>query len=337
MALHLVIVRFMTTERRGTLRCLSVAPMMDRTDRHHRVMIRLMTRETLLYTEMVNTGAILYGDSDRHLLYSDMERPLALQLGGDSPAELAKCAKIAEDRGYTEVNLNVGCPSDRVKKGRFGASMMARPNDVAECVAEMRAACSLPVTVKCRTGIDDQDSWELLTHFVETVLSSGCDRLSVHARKAWLTGLSPKENRTVPPLQYDWVYRLKREYPEVQFEINGGIKSLAEAKNHLEQIDAVMIGRAAWDNPWIFSKADQELFGTDAPTVTRRQVVYQMAEYAERELTAGNMRHLGHVARPLLNLYLGVPGSKVWKQALSTEAFRVGASPELFIQAMPEV
>ena len=309
--------------------------MMDRTDRHHRAMIRLMTSETLLYTEMVNTGAILYGDPDRHLLYSDMERPLALQLGGDDPVALARCAKIAEERGYTEVNINVGCPSDRVKKGSFGASMMARPDDVAQCVAEMRAACSLPVTVKHRTGIDNQDSWELLTNFVEVVLAAGCDRLSVHARKAWLTGLSPKENRNVPPLQYEWVYRLKREYPEVQFEINGGIKSLQDAKTHLEQVDAVMIGRAAWDNPWIFSQADQELFGIEKTPTTRRQIVQKMADYAEGELTSGKMRHLGHVARPLLNLYLGVPGSKRWKQILSTDAFRAGASPELFLRAMP--
>jgi tRNA-dihydrouridine synthase A len=298
-------------------------------------MIRLMTSETLLYTEMVNTGAILHGDLDRHLLYSDMEKPLALQLGGDDPQALAECAKIAEARGYNEVNLNVGCPSDRVKKGSFGASMMARPAHVAECVSAMREACKIPVTVKHRTGIDNQDSWELLTNFVETVLSAGCDRLSVHARKAWLTGLSPKENRNVPPLQYDWIYRLKREYPDVHFEINGGIKSLDEAKRHLEQVDAVMIGRAAWDNPWIFSRADQDLFGKDKPDTTRREVVVQMAEYAERELSAGTMRHLGHIARPLLNLYMGVPGSKIWKRVLSTEAFRSDASPELFLRAMP--
>ena len=326
----------MKNVRRGKLRRLSVAPMMDRTDRHHRVMIRLMTKETLLYTEMVNTGAILHGDPDRHLRHSEMELPLALQLGGDNPNDLAKCASIAQERGFTEVNLNVGCPSDRVKKGCFGASMMTRPDDVAACVAKMRSACDLPVTVKHRTGVDDQDSWELLTKFVETVLSAGCDRLSVHARKAWLTGLSPKENRNIPPLQYDWVYRLKSEYPEVHFEINGGIKSLGEAKSHLAKVDAVMIGRAAWDNPWLFSNADQEIFGVERPPIQRDQVVKQMAEHAERELSANNIRHLGPIARPLMNLYLGIPGSKVWKQVLSTEAFRSGATPELFLGAMPK-
>ncbi len=246
---------------RGETRAVSVAPMMDRTDRHFRYFMRQITRRTLLYTEMVTMNAILHGDRESLLGYSEEEHPIALQLGGDDPGKLAECAKIAEDWGYDEVNLNVGCPSDRVQKGRFGACLMAYPDVVARSVEAMREACGLAVTVKHRIGVDDLDQYEDMKRFVETVARAGCDRFSVHARKAWLQGLSPKENREVPPLRYEDVYRLKDEFRDLKIEINGGIKTLAETKTHLERVDAVMIGRAAYDNPYVFAEVDREIFG----------------------------------------------------------------------------
>ncbi|GMV40589.1 MAG: tRNA-dihydrouridine synthase [Myxococcales bacterium] len=309
--------------RRGTLRPLSVAPMMDRTDRHFRTLVRLITRHTLLYTEMVTTGAILHGDRERLLGFGEHERPLSLQLGGDDPAALAECARIAEGMGYDEVNLNVGCPSDRVQSGRFGACLMARPEQVADGVAAMRAAVSLPVTVKHRIGIDDLDSYEHLHRFVTVVASAGCDRFTVHARKAWLSGLSPKENREIPPLRYEDVYRLKRELPHLCIEINGGVRSFSDVSTHLAHVDAVMIGRAAYDDPFLFAAADA-VFGDPHPVPTRHEVAAAMIPYIEQRAAAGEPPTLA--LRHLLNLFTGVPGARAWRRHL-TESLRRGADP----------
>ena len=294
--------------------------MMERTDRHFRVLLRQLTRETLLYTEMVVGHALLRGDRERLLGFSEIEHPLSLQLGGDDPTVLARCAEIAEERGYDEVNLNVGCPSDRVQSGRFGVCLMGRPEVVAACVAAMRSACSLEVTVKHRIGFDDQDRYEDMLRFVDTVAEAGCRRFSVHARKAWLQGLSPKENRSVPPLRHGDVHRLKRERPELEVEINGGIRSLDDAEAQLERVDAVMIGRASYDDPMIFGSADSRFFGVEDPGLDRHAVVRAMASYAEERLAAGEA--LRHIARHLQNLFHGVPGARRFRRHLAEHAFR---------------
>ncbi|MEZ4463384.1 MAG: tRNA dihydrouridine(20/20a) synthase DusA [bacterium] len=313
---------------------LSVAPMMDRTDRHFRVLVRLISQHTLLYTEMVTTGALLRGDVERHLGFDPREHPIALQLGGDDPAALAACARLAEARGYDEVNLNVGCPSDRVQQGRFGACLMREPAQVAACVEAMRAATSLPVTVKHRIGVDELDAYDDMRRFVDVVAAAGCARFSVHARKAWLSGLSPRENRTVPPLRYADVYRLKAERPELAIEINGGITTLAEAEAHLALVDAVMIGRAAYDDPWLFAEADARVFGRPGPVRTRADVVRAMAAYAEGWLSGGGRLH--HVTRHMLGLFAGVPGGRRFRQILGG-ATRPEAGPALLIQALEAV
>lgn len=311
---------------------LSVAPMMDRTDRHHRTLLRLLSRHTLLYTEMVTTGALIHGDRERLLAYAPEERPLVLQLGGDDPVQLARCAAMAEDRGFSEVNLNVGCPSERVQKGRFGVCLMALPELVAECVAAMRAACSLPVTVKHRIGFDDLDRYEDMRHFVDVVAQAGCDRFVVHARKAWLKGLSPKDNRNIPPLRYQDVYRLKRERPDLLVELNGGVTSLAEARAHLEHVDGVMIGRASWDDPWLFAEADAVIFG-DAPRPrSRGEVVRAMLPYIEDMVYAGSL--LLPVVRCLLMLYKGQPGGRQWRRHLGEHARAESAGVEVVAQAL---
>lgn len=305
--------------------------MMACTDRHYRFFIRHITRYTLLYTEMVHTGAILRGKRDDILRFHDAEHPVALQLGGDDPVALAQCAVIAEQLGYDEVNLNVGCPSDRVSSGCFGASLMARPERVAEGVAAMRDAVSIPVTVKHRVGIDDLDTYEHMLHFVDVVASAGADRFSVHARKAWLQGLSPKENRTVPPLRYPDVYRLKAERPHLSIEINGGIRTLDAAADHLERVDAVMIGRAAYDDPFLFAEADARFFGADAAPPSRHEVVARMLPYIEAELSAGNRLH--RISRHMLGLFAGQRGAKRWKRHISENAHRAGAGPEVLAHA----
>jgi tRNA-dihydrouridine synthase A len=320
---------------RGVLRPLSAAPMMDRTDRHFRYLLRQITRHTLLYTEMVTTGAILEGRRLDLLAFDEAEKPLALQLGGDSPDALAACARIAEDLGYDEVNLNVGCPSDRVQKGRFGACLMAEPAKVAACVAAMRSAVGLPVTVKHRIGVDDLDRYEDLARFVETVAEAGCDRFSVHARKAWLEGLSPKENREVPPLRYEDVHRLKRELPHLRIEVNGGIRTLADAQRHLDHADGVMIGRAAYDDPYLFSAADAEVFASPEVPPSRREVVEKMIAYAGRRLAEG--LPLARVSRHLLSLFAGQPGTRAWKRHLSENACRPEAGVEVLRDAMERI
>src|ERR1700744_3758338 len=264
-----------------------IAPMMDWTDRHCRVFHRLMTRRALLYTEMLTTGAIIHGDRERLLGFDASEHPVALQLGGSDPRDLAMAARIGEDFGYDEININVGCPSDRVKEGRFGACLMAEPDLVAACVAAMKQAVGIPVTVKCRIGIDDQDPEAALDALARAVVAAGADALIVHARKAWLNGLSPKENRDIPPLDYDRVYRLKAAMPDVPVIINGGIGSLEEAKQHLAHVDGVMLGRAAYQEPWRLIGVDREIFGDAAPHATMKDVFAAMTPYIERELARG--------------------------------------------------
>jgi tRNA-dihydrouridine synthase A len=306
-------------KRRGSVWPLSIAPMMDRTDRHYRYLMRQITKHTLLYSEMITTGAILHGKRDRLLGFSAAEQPLALQLGGDDPLQLAACAHLAEVHGYREVNLNVGCPSDRVQDGHFGACLMAQSEVVARCVAAMRQATSLPVTVKHRIGIDHLQHYDDLAHFVYTVAQAGCDRFTVHARIALLQGLSPRENRTIPPLRYADIYRLKREFPALVIEINGGITALEQVQSHLAQVDGVMIGRAAYDNPFLFARADVLFYGeTEAPP-TRRQVIEAMIPYLDDWLTQGVTA--AAILRPMMGLFAYQRVAKVWRRYL-TERLR---------------
>ncbi len=322
------------SERRGIVRPVSVAPMMERTDRHYRRFMRHITRHTLLYTEMVTTGAILHGDREYLLGFDPAEHPLALQLGGDDPEELAACARIAEEIGYDEVNLNVGCPSDRVQKGNFGACLMAQPELVAACLTAMREAVSIPVTVKHRIGIDDLDRYEDMLRFVD-VVGEASDRFSVHARKAWLQGLSPKENRTVPPLRYDEVYRLKRERSGHVIELNGGVRTIAEIATHLQQIDAVMVGRAAYDDPYLFATVDREFFGDDHAIPSRAEVARAMVPYVDH--WTGTGLKLARVVRHMFHLFAGLPGTKVWKRHLTQNGFQQGKGGEVVLQALDAV
>ncbi len=316
-------------------RRLSVAPMLDLTDRHYRRFLRLLTRQTLLYTEMITTGAVLRGNRQRLLAYDPAERPLALQLGGSDPDHLAQCAQIAAEWGYDEVNLNIGCPSDRVQSGRFGACLMAEPGLVAECVAAMQAVTTLPVTVKTRIGIDDRDSYAELAYFVGTVAAGGCEIFIIHARKAWLNGLSPRENREIPPLRYDMVYRLKQDFPALTIVINGGLTRLDQIAEQLLQVDGAMIGRAAYENPYLLAEADQRLFGTTAPQPTRHQAIRAFLPYVETQLQQGTPLH--GMTRHLLNLFRGVPGARAWRRHLSEPAGRPGTGIETLETALQRV
>lgn len=313
----------------------SIAPMMQRTDRHFRTMMRLITRRTLLYTEMVVAQSLKYGDHDRLLGYSSCEHPLALQIGGDDPGLLAYACELAEERGYDEVNLNVGCPSPRVQKGNFGACLMQDPQLVAECVRAMRSACSIPVTVKHRIGVDDQEDWEDLSRFVATVAKAGCARFTVHARKAWLDGLSPAENREIPPIKYDVVYRLKREFPELVIEINGHIKTVSEMKEHLERVDAVMIGRAAYDDPMVFADVDTDIYHVRREPLDRDAVVEAMVPYVAEQLAAG--ARLPSITRHMLNLYTGQPGGRLWRRYITENAVKRAADERVLSQALDVV
>ncbi len=303
-----------------TFHLLSIAPMMDYTDRHFRYIMRRLTMYTLLYTEMITSQALIHGDRHKLLDFSPEEKPVALQLGGDNPKQLAECARLGEDWGYDEINLNVGCPSNRVQEGHFGACLMAQPELVAACVAAMKAAVKIPVTVKHRIGIDDRDSYEDLANFVRIVSEAGCDRFIVHARKAWLQGLSPKENREIPPLRYEDVYRLKQEFPHLTIVINGGIKTLPEIKQHLQKVDGVMIGRAAIDNPYLFASVDQEIYGVNRPVATREEIVESLYDYID--YWTGQKVKLNTITRHLLNIFAGQPGSKVWKRHLTENGNR---------------
>ena len=309
-----------------------MAPMLDWTDRHCRYFLRLISRRVLLYTEMVTTGAVLHGDRARLLDFDAREHPLAIQLGGSDPGELAECARIAEGWGYDEINLNIGCPSDRVQRGRFGACLMAEPDLVAECVAAMAQAVGIPVTVKTRIGIDDRDSWEELTHFIRTVADAGCQTFIIHARKAWLSGLSPKENREVPPLRYDVAALVKEEFPALEIIINGGIQTLAEVESHLRTFDGAMIGRAAYHNPYLLAEADARLFGAHESAPTRREVVAAMLPYIQEGLARGTRLHA--YTRHLLGLFHGRHGGRIWRRRLGEAAARPGAGVDALLQVL---
>lgn len=313
-------------------RRLSVAPMLDWTDRHYRYFARLITRHTWLYTEMVTTGALLYGDVGRHLRFDEAEHPLALQLGGSEPDELARCAKIAQEWGYDEVNLNVGCPSERVQKGAFGACLMAEPKLVADCVKAMRDAVSIDVTVKHRIGIDHIDSYDYMREFVDTVAEAGCRTFIVHARNAILKGLSPKENREIPPLKYDYVYRLKQERPELEILINGGIKTNAEIAAHLQHVDGVMVGREAYHNPYLMAEWDALFYGDEHEVLSRGKVVEALLPYVAARLQDGSS--VRHIARHVLGLFHGEKGGRQWRRMLSDSKELSGADEALFIRAM---
>ncbi|MBI5262127.1 MAG: tRNA dihydrouridine(20/20a) synthase DusA [Bradyrhizobium sp.] len=310
----------------------SIAPMMDWTDTHCRVFHRLLTRRARLYTEMLTTGAVIHGDRRRLLAFDASEHPVALQLGGSEPRDLAEAARIGEDFGYDEINLNVGCPSDRVKEGRFGACLMAEPELVASCVAAMKRAVRIPVTVKCRIGIDDQDPEAALDILARGVVEAGADALIVHARKAWLNGLSPKENRDVPPLDYDRVYRLKRAMPDVPVIINGGIAGIEEARAHLAHVDGVMLGRAAYQEPWRLLAVDPELFGEAAPHQTMKQAFEAMMPYIERELARGTRLHA--ITRHFVGAYFGVPGARAFRRHLAEHGVKPGAGVEVLQEAI---
>lgn len=312
-------------------RTISIAPMMDWTDRHDRYFLRLISSRALLYTEMVTTGAIIHGDTDRFLRFDPAEQPLALQLGGSEPEALAKCAEIAESYGYQEINLNVGCPSDRVQNGRFGACLMGEPETVAACVTAMQGATSLPVTVKTRIGIDDLDSYDYFKSFIERVAETGIKTFIIHARKAWLTGLSPKENRTIPPLDYDRVYRLKQDMPELEIILNGGISSHEEIDAHLQQVDGVMIGREAYQNPYFLAEIDRRYYGVEDDTPERREVIDQMLPYVAREMAAGVP--LNSITRHMLGLFQGRPGARAWRRHLSENAHKKGADINVLTEA----
>lgn len=305
--------------------------MLDWTDRHCRYFLRLLSQHTLLYTEMVTTGAILQGDRYRYLRFDEMEHPVALQLGGSDPADLATCSKIGADYGYDEINLNVGCPSDRVQSGSFGACLMAEPQLVADCLHEMQQAVDIPVTVKHRIGIDRSDSYELLTAFVDTVKQSGCKTFIVHARKAWLDGLSPKQNRDVPPLRYDVVHQLKQDHAELEIIINGGINTLAEAEQQLQHVDGVMMGRAIYNNPWLLNDADPLLFNQAAKLDSPQQAIELFTPYIEKELSEGTA--LNHISRHILGLFQGLPGAKAWRRYISEHAHLPGANSQVIQDA----
>lgn len=315
---------------KSTLNKFSVAPMLDWTDRHCRYFHRILTKQSLLYTEMVTTGAILFGKGD-YLTFNAEEHPVSLQLGGSDPVSLAKCAKLAEQRGYDEINLNVGCPSDRVQNGMFGACLMGNATLVADCIKAMQDAVTIPVTVKHRIGIDQQDSYEFVCHFIETIMPY-CQTFIVHARKAWLSGLSPKENREVPPLDYERVYQLKRDYPELVIAINGGITSLEQIKIHLQHVDGVMVGREAYQNPMLLSEIDQQIFAKDHVITNPISVIEQLFPYIEVELAKGTQ--LNHIMRHTLGIFNGKKGAKQWRRYLSENAHKKGAGLEVVEKAL---
>lgn len=308
--------------------------MLDWTDRHCRYFLRLLSRHTLLYTEMVTTGAIIYGKGD-YLRFNTEEHPVALQLGGCDPNDMARCAVLAQERGYDEVNINVGCPSDRVKNGSFGACLMAQPDVVASCVSAMQNAVDIPVTVKCRIGIDDMDEYEGFAQFIDTVADAGCNTFIVHARKAWLQGLSPKENREIPPLNYPRVHQLKAQRPELSISINGGVKTIAETQEQLAFVDGVMMGREVYANPYILSGIDAAVYDDNTPAITRREAVEKMQAYIERQ--DDPYFKPWHVARHMLGLYQGQAGGRIWRRYLSQNGTGKQPDPHLLMNALDAV
>ncbi|WOG26290.1 tRNA dihydrouridine(20/20a) synthase DusA [Endozoicomonas sp. 8E] len=313
----------------------SVAPMMALTDRHCRYFHRLLSEHSLLYTEMVTTGALVFGDKDRFLRHNPEEYPLALQVGGHDPQHLARSAQYAEQSGYQEINLNVGCPSDRVQNGRIGACLMAEPETVAEGVKAMKQAVDIPVTVKHRVGINGRDSYEELVDFVGKVAEAGCETFIVHARIAILEGLSPKENRDIPPLKPELVYQLKKDFPQLEITINGGIGTFAEIEQHMEHVDGVMLGREAYHNPYLMAEVDNRLYGTGKPVIERHQVVEKMLPYIESELAKGT--YLSHITRHMLGLYQGQPGARKFRRYISENAHKKGAGSEVLLAAVRQV
>ncbi|MBM4206880.1 MAG: tRNA dihydrouridine(20/20a) synthase DusA [Gammaproteobacteria bacterium] len=310
----------------------SVAPMMDWTDKHCRYFHRMLTKKALLYTEMVTTGALINGDRRRFLRFNPEEHPIALQLGGSNPHDLALCARMAEDYDYDEVNLNVGCPSNRVQNGRFGACLMLEPNLVADCVGAMKQAVTIPVTVKSRIGVDERDSYEELYHFINTVVAAGCDTFIIHARKAWLSGLSPKQNREVPPLQYETIYRLKSDFPDLEIIINGGINTLTQAENLLQQVDGVMVGREAYHNPYFLADVDRCIFKSSELPRSRHEIVELLIPYIQSQLKEGVRLH--SITRHILGLFHGETGARLWRRHLSENATKPGAGISIVRDAL---
>ncbi len=310
----------------------SVAPMLDWTDRHERYFLRLLTRQAILYTEMITTGALIHGDRQRFFEFNSIEHPIAIQLGGSNPTDLAACAKMAEDHGYDEINLNVGCPSNRVRSGMFGACLMAQPELVAECVMAMQNVLSIPVTVKHRIGIDENESIEQLYQFVETVAGAGCKTFIVHARKAWLNGLSPKENRDIPPLRYDVVHQLKKDMPQLEIIINGGISDLDMVQQQLNHVDGVMMGREVYHNPCILAEVDQRIYQLDQPVLSRGQIIEALLGYIAEEIPRGTRLH--SISRHILGLYNGLPGAKKWRRYISENAPKADADGKVIEHAL---
>ena len=309
----------------------SIAPMMDWSDHNCRYFWRLLTKQALLYTEMVTTGALIHGDRKRFLHFNREEHPVALQLGGSDPKDLARCARWAQEWGYDEVNINCGCPSDRVQSGMFGACLMGKPNLVADCVKAMMDSCDIPVTVKHRIGIDHMESYEQLLAFIEPVAVAGCSVFIVHARKAWLQGLSPKENREIPPLNYPWVYQLKKDFPHLTIVVNGGIQTIEECQTHLDHVDGVMLGREAYQNPWMLAQVDEALFGMDSPLKSRDDVIAELLPFAEQHLAQGGQ--LNHITRHILGLYQGIPGARKFRRHLSENAYKKEAGISILAEA----
>lgn len=309
--------------------------MMDCTDRHDRYFLRLISPNALLYTEMVTTGALIHGDYRRFLAFDSAEHPLALQLGGSEPEKLAQCARMGEDFGYDEINLNVGCPSDRVKSGKFGACLMLSPELVADCVAAMSAAVKIPVTVKCRIGVDDQDSYEQLCAFIQKISQAGCQVFIIHARKAWLNGLSPKENREIPPLRYDVVRQIKQDFPQLSIIINGGIKTVAEIEEHLQSVDGVMIGREAYSNPYFLAEIEKKFFSHTNDLPAREKIIEQFIPYIEEQLR--NQVKLSSITRHVLGLYMGQKGARLWRRTISENAHKPGANASLLKEALAAI
>ena len=316
-------------------RTICIAPMMTHTDRHFRYFLRLLSKHAMLYTEMITTGALLHGDADKLLRYNTEEHPVGIQLGGSSPTELARCARLAEDAGYDEMNLNVGCPSDRVQSGKIGACLMAEPVLVAECVAAMQAAVAVPITVKCRIGIDDQDSYEALFNFVRGVARGGCETFIIHARKAHLQGLSPRQNREVPPLKYDYVHGIKRDFPELEIIINGGINTLSQIQEQLRLVDGVMLGRAICNNPCLLFEVEKTIFENSPQTNTRGAILDAYLAYAGKELEAGIS--LNHLTRNIIGMFHGLPGAGRYRRYLSENNHRHGAGIGTIREAMKYV
>ncbi|MEM8500101.1 MAG: tRNA dihydrouridine(20/20a) synthase DusA [Pseudomonadota bacterium] len=309
----------------------SVAPMMDLTDRHARFLLRLITRRALLYTEMITVDALLHGDRERLLAYNPAEHPLALQLGGSDPEKLAACCEIAEQMGFDEVNLNVGCPSDRVQSGHIGACLMLVPGTVACCFAAMQQACSIPITVKCRLGVDEQNTYETLPVFINTVHEAGCAAFSIHARKAWLKGLSPKQNRDIPPLDYELVYDIKRQFQDIQIIVNGGIDSLEATCAHLQHVDGVMMGRKAYYEPYTLKDIDSIVFGELVAAPSREEIFAKYLQYVEGELDEGVA--LKHMSKHLLGLFHGVQGARAFRRHISENAYTLDAGIEVLVDA----